>query len=264
MDYCKRYVKVAFKNDGPGRAVFTRLRCKQWDCEYCAKKNASMWRAHLNERLPEISDTWWLLTLTANENTRTRHESLTNIRNGIDALFKRVRRIFTGIEYVRVYERHPTSEAIHAHLIVCGLTMYVKRNISPKKVVHFTPLTERKGYRGTWQTRTWFKINCRALKMGYIVDLRVIEGQPGRAIHYVLKYATKALQDLHEPYLRHVQVTTGIGGLKPEKTEGWITASYITSSMFKPGTKIEDLNTGAVIDNNYWEVSGNTFYPRED
>jgi len=263
MNHCTRYIKVAFKVDSPGQAVFTRLRCKQWDCEYCAKKNASRWRAHLGERLPEISDEWWLLTLTAAEWTRTRQESLANIRTHIDALFKRVRRIFDGIEYVRVYERHPSSEAIHAHLIVSGLTPFVERFVTRNKTVRFTPLKVRNKRKGTWSTRTWFKITCRALKMGYIVDLRVISGDPGRAIHYVMKYATKALQDLHEPYLRHIQVTSGIGGLPEEKSEDWTVASYITVNMFKPGTKITDLNTGEVIDNNYWELPGNTFYPKD-
>jgi hypothetical protein len=264
MDYCKKYIKVAWVKTGPKAALFSRLRCKQWNCDYCAKKNASVWRAHLLKRLPEVSQEWWLLTLTANEEARSATESLANVRKGIDTLFKRAKRVWNGIEYVRVYERHPTSVAIHAHLIVCNLTAFVVFTKNSKNKLIAAGANERKGYRGTWAVKTWWKKNSRECKMGYIVDVRRIEGDPARAVGYVLKYATKALQDLHEPYLRHIQATTGIGGPQNEKHEGWITGSYITADTFEWGTRVIDLNTGEVIDQNFWEGRMSGIYPNED
>src|SRR5688572_21535761 len=122
---CKRYRKVAYAHTGEKTAIFTRLRCKQWDCPECAKTNASVWRAFLKERLPDVSTDWWLLTLTASENTTTEQGSLNNLRSNIEKLLKRVKRVFGSIDYVRTFERHPSSKRIHAHFIISGLAPYV-------------------------------------------------------------------------------------------------------------------------------------------
>lgn len=257
--FCKKYMKVAWNVTGHRTAVFTRLRCKQWSCEFCATRNAWLWREHLKQRLPEISGEWWLITFTANENTRTRAQSMANIRDHLDRLFKRVRRVFGAIEYVRVYERHPTSEAVHAHLIMSGIAPYVALGYSAKLKPMAIGVLNRNARNGIWSVKTWFKINARECKMGYMVDVQLIDGEPERAIWYVTKYLTKSLQDLHEKGLRHVQTTKGIGSPELEKQSGWETGAYITTYTFEAGTKVIDLNTGFVIDNDFWEIKG--FYP---
>lgn len=259
---CKRYVKVAFASTGPKKALLTRLRCKQWSCEACAKLNAWIWRNWLLERLPQVSEEWWLVTLTANENTRSRVASMDNLRTHIDAFFKRAKRVFGPLEYVRVYEPHPTSEAVHVHLIVAGLSPFVAVGCSVKLRPMSIGVLSRNGRNGVWALRTWVKINARELRMGYIADARRIEGPPQSAVWYVTKYLTKAQGELHTKGLRHVQVTKGIGSPPKQGNDlEWDTAAFIVARMFEPNTEITDLNTGAIIDNQFWEHTG--FYPNE-
>lgn len=260
--YCTKYKKVAFSQTGPRDAIFSRLRCKQWSCDFCAAKNASIWRAFLKEKLPTVSDDWYLITLTANPSTRTRSQSLHNIRSNIDRMVKRIRRVFGDVEYVRTYEKHPTSEAIHAHIIMTGLTPYVAVGCSSKLQPMAIPVTTRTGRNGVWAVKTWFKKTSWETGMGYICDVQRITGDVFKCIWYVTKYLTKSQQDMHEKGLRHVQTTRGIGSPKDENDLVWTTAAYIIPKMFPAGTRIDDLNTGFVIDNNYWEQTG--FYPSED
>ena len=259
---CLKYAKVAFASTGHKTALFTRLRCKRWSCEACAKTNAWVWRNWLLKRLPEVSQDWYLITLTANEETRSRALSMDNIRKHLDAFFKRAKRVFGVLEYVRVYEPHPTSEAVHVHMIVSGVSPYVAVGCSAKLRPMAIGVLVRKGRNGVWALRTWVKINARELGMGYIADARKIEGDASRAVWYVTKYLTKEQGNLGIKGLRHVQVTKGIGSPPKMDTDlTWNTAAYIVASMFEPNTAITDLNTGDVIDNNYWEHTG--FYPNE-
>lgn len=259
---CKLYKKVAFSHTGPKEAIFTRLRCKQWSCDYCAKKNASIWRAFLKEKLPEVSNEWWLVTFTAHKNTRSKQASLQNIRSNIDKLFKRVKRVFGSVSYVRTFERHPTSRAIHAHFIVCGLSPYVAIGHSVKHRPVAFGVIRRATRNGVWSVKTWFKIQTQDVGMGMICDVRLIQGEPLFAVLYVCKYLTKSQQELDVKGLRHVQTTRDIGSPKNEKIHEWQTAAYIVPQYFAPNTAILDVNTGKTIDNNYWEV--HNFYPYDD
>ena len=259
---CKRYQKVAFAHTGEKTAIFTRLRCKQWSCPACAKQNQWTWRNWLIKRLPEVSEEWWLLTLTASSLTRTAWSSMDNIRKHLDVFFKRVKRVFGEIEYVRIFEKHPTSEAIHCHVIICGLSPYVALGYSVKMRPMAIAVLERNSRNGVWSIQTWVKKTAQELKMGYIADIKRLEGTPEQAAFYVTKYLTKAQEELHVKGLRHVQVTSGIGSPKTEKQENWNTSAFIVASMFAPNAQILDINNGEIIDNNHWEK--HSFYPHED
>ena len=259
---CKRYMKVAFAHTGEKKAIFTRLRCKQWSCPACAKTNQWIWRNWLIKRLPEVSDEWWLLTLTAASYKRTAWSSMDNIRDNLEAFFKRVKRVFGEIEYVRVYEKHPTSEAVHCHVIISGLCPFVAIGHSVKHRPMAIGVLSRSRRNGVWAVKTWVKKIAQELSMGYIADIKRLEGTPEQAAFYVTKYLTKAQEELHVKGLRHVQVTKGIGSPPKEKSTEWQTASYIIATMFPPNASILDVNTGKVIDNNFWEHTG--FYPNED
>lgn len=258
---CQHYTKVAYAITVHKTALLTRLRCKQWTCDYCASKNANLWRYWLIKRLPEVAEDWCLMTLTAPADKRTELASLTALRDNIDRLIKRMRRVFgLPIEYVRVFERHPTSEAIHAHFIVTGVTPFVVNGCSSKLQPMSIGVLTRSGHRGTWSVKTWLKKTCKEIGMGEIADIRRISGEPKRAAFYVTKYLTKDQQSIDIPYLRHVQVTGGIGSPEFEKSYTWTPVSYITARTFsEPNTQVTDIDTGDVIDNNYWEHTG--YYP---
>lgn len=259
---CKLYRKVAFSHTGPKEAIFTRLRCKQWSCPFCAKKNASIWRAFLKEKLPSVSDEWWLVTFTAHPNLRTKELSLANIRDNFDTMLKRIKRVFGKVEYVRTYEKHPTSQALHMHVIMSGLSPYVAIGYSVKLQPVAYAVLKRTGRNGVWAVRTWFKKIAQEVHMGYICDVRPLEGDISRAVWYVTKYLTKEQQNINVKGLRHVQTTRLIGSPQSAGDKIWSVAPYIVPTMFAPNTSVVDLNTGEVIDNNYWEQ--HSFYPYED
>lgn len=260
MSFCTRYTKVAWAHTGVKKAIFTRLRCKQWSCPECAKKNAWIWREHLQRRLPEVSDEWWLMTLTANRETRSLKSSLDNLRSNIDKMFKRIRRVFGKVSYVRVYEKHPTSDAIHAHFIVSGFTPYVALGCSEKLQPMSIACLTRKGRNGVWAVRTWIKKTANDCGMGYIADVKRIAGDAMQAMFYVLKYLTKSQQDIPIKGLRHVQTSHDIGSMRYEDGDYvWLVGPYIEARQFDPNTRIIDLNTGEIIDNTWWEK--HTLYP---
>jgi len=252
LQYCPRYRKVAYHIDAPKEAVMTRLRCKQWSCPYCRQKNASIWYMFLKDKLPKVSNEWWIMTLTAHETTRGTYESLQNIREKIDTLFKRMNHLWEDLQYVRVYEKHPTSEAIHAHFIISGVTPYVALGCSEKLRPMAVGVLTREARNGVWAVRTWLKITARALHMGYMADIRPFIGTVGQAVRYLAKYLFKD-QSIEIKSLRHVVTTKGIGSPSFEKQDNWETALYLEARMFEPNARIEDLNTEFVVDNNYWE-----------
>lgn len=260
MQFCKHYPLCAYAVVSRDTALFTRLRCGSWQCEYCAEKNRDIWRAHLADRLPEVSDNWWFITLTAHEHRRTESLSLANIRNNLDRLFKRLRRIFKHVDYVRVYEKHPSSEARHAHLVVCGLSPFVSRRVAHSGSETFSPVETRIHRAGTWTIKTWFKKTARAIGMGYQVSCEPIKNARS-TVAYVTKYLTKSFQDLHEKGLRHVQTSRKIGAPKPEGNYAWKVCSYITVRNFQGGTQVIDLQTGTVVDEAYFEEYD--YYPPE-
>lgn len=254
MTHCPNYTRVAWCHGVMGRDVAVRLRCKSWGCDYCAKKNASIWRAHLLQRLPEVSDEWWILTLTAPPWARSRAESIKSIRKSVEAFFKRCKRVFgEAMDYVRVYEKHPTSNALHSHFIVSGFTPFVAMGCSVKLQPVAVGITSRPYRSGVWAIRTWIKKTCQELKMGRIADCQKIEGPAINPVLYVMKYTTKAQQDLGIKGLRHIQTTRRIGGPKQEGNPNWKTGPYLTRYTFPKGSKIIDLNTGEIIGDEYWE-----------
>lgn len=263
MSICKNYIKVAYTITGPKEALFTRLRCKQWTCEYCAEKNARTWQYWLIKRLPQVSQDWYFLTLTAHPETRAEYASLQNIRTKIDRLIKRVKRVWgNDIEYVRVFEPHPTSKAIHVHFIISGITPYVVNGCSVKLRPMTIGVTTRTGHRGTWAAQTWFKKVAVELKMGYMAHVKRLEGNTEKTAFYITKYTTKDQGAIHVRYLRHIQVTQGIGKPQFDETYQWTPVSYITAEMVGHKTKVKDLDTGFIIEgDNYWEHT--SYYPTE-
>ena len=261
MEFCPRYTGVAWTHHEPGKAMLTRLRCGSWQCEYCARKNQSIWRAFLLNKMPQVADTWYLLTLTAHSRLRERGQSLENIRSNIDRFIKRLHRTFGEFEYVRTFEKHPSSDAIHAHLCISDLSPYV---------VHGHYKNHQRGYIGTlvrpyrlgcWTLNSYVKVVSQEVQMGYIADCRELKGDVSLAVNYVCKYLTKEQDLLNTKYLRHVQTSQGIGGPKMESKHQWNTGGFVTSKDFYDGETLLDLQTGETLLPEYW--ADNEVYPYE-
>lgn len=204
-----------------------------------------------------------MLTFTARADTRGRIESYKQLSHALDVALKRFRRAFGKLEYVRVFEKHPTSDALHAHLIVFGLKDFVKVERSKNGRDKYTATNFRRGKRGFWALRTFTKKTAQSSGAGYIADAKHI-GAALPATHYVTDYMTKDLQAIDIRGLRHVQTSRAIGSPKTKRDRNkFIHIANGLQSVFVPdGWNVLDRDTGEVIDGEYWIE--NKVYPHPD
>ncbi len=255
---CPNFSLIIWRNIDAGHAVMSRLRCKKWSCEYCAEQNKQMWRSHLKKRIGKIGGVWYFVTLTAHEKVRSAEMSLKNIRDNIDRLLKRLRRIYADIDYVRVYEKHKKG-AYHAHFVMHGLSDRLTRTAMPNGAIKFrVHLVESEGR--SWGIKTWFKRTCREMGMGYMVDVQRIDSIT-RTVNYICKYLTKAQQDITEKNLRHVQTSRRIGSPVDRSNPAWQVAGHVWSSDV--GQRVlYDANLKIEINPSFWR--DNYVYPAEN
>jgi hypothetical protein len=257
MPYCPFFSLIVFKDTDGDKVLMKRLRCKSWQCPYCARENRRLWAKHLRKRLPRVASDWWFITLTAHEKQRTPENSLENIRTNIDRLFKRLRRIYGKVDYVRVYEVHKKG-AFHAHLIVSGLSARVQRDTARNGVPFYRPTLADKG-KGNLSVRTWFRKTCRSFKMGYMVDVQAVNGIR-EVIAYIVKYLTKDAQDFEAKNLRRVQTTQRIGALRTAGDTGWRVKARVFRSDVPQDKSLYDADRKLQIPDEYWQE--NLTYPR--
>lgn len=248
---CEFFSLVVHKDTQPGVRVMARLRCKSWQCPYCAKENRKQWGKHLRKVLPKITSNWWFITLTAHEHTRTEELSLHNIRSNLDRLMKRVKRVWTNVEYVRVYEKHKTG-AFHAHMLVSGLSARVQKFTTPSGVSYYRPTLHGRAV-GNLSVRTWYRRTARSMGMGYMVDIQALEGV-SRAIGYVIKYLTKAAQDFYVKGLRRIQTSRGIGSPNSRGDGSWQVSARVFRSSMPEGSRLYDADRKLWIPDIYWET----------
>jgi len=179
-----------------------------------------------------------------------------NIRDNLDRLFKRLRRIYERISYVRVYEVHKTG-AFHAHLLIAGMSERVTVQKAANGVQYFRPRSE--GVRArSWSIKTWFKKTARNMGMGYMVDVQELDTHT-TAVRYILKYLTKEGQAFEFKNLRRVQVTTDIGSPGKTPETGWNAALHVTRWDVPKGGTLVDLNEKVRVPPEYWH--DNDVYP---
>jgi hypothetical protein len=250
---CPKFQRVAwYYEQKDNRVVVFRLACGMWNCPVCAIANRKRWRTFLNKRLPKIADNWWLMTLTARADTRGRLESYKQLQHGIDTLIKRFRRAFGKVQYVRVYEKHPTSEALHAHFIITGLSDYVQIYRARNGREAYKATNFRKGKRGYWAVKTFTKKTAQACKIGYIADCKQL-GSAAKSVKYVTEYMTKDAQDIDIRGLRHVQTTRAIGSPK-NKSNKPLYVGYRLNSRDRWGAMtLYDADTRKSIPDEYWQ-----------
>jgi len=226
-----------------------RLRCKSWQCPHCARLNRDMWRSHLKKRIGRMGGQWWFLTMTAHEHIRTPAGSLANIRTNLDRLFKRVRRVWGKIEYVRVYETHQKG-AFHVHVIIAGLSARVRRFHARNGQVHYKP-DNPEGGKGTWGVQTWFRRNCREIGMGYMVQCVALEGT-AKTVNYICKYLTKDAQNFVMKGLRRVQTSQGIGSPNKRGDGTWTVQPVVFRGNIG-GDRLYDSDLKQFVPDEFWQ-----------
>lgn len=203
--------KMVAKNEGAEVHTLARIRCKQWSCDYCSAALQRQWRAHIQHEIARLGGQWSFITVTASREAHQAKNTVAVLRVGLEALHKRLRRLWGDYEYVRVFERHQSGQ-YHAHLIM---------SVYPPDAHKVSRKTGR--YNGRY-VRT-LKAACVGVGLGFMVDITPIGSvdEEGFALitAYVTKYLTKAGQDYAAPKgLRRVQASRGFAALNKHSAPG--------------------------------------------
>lgn len=247
--YCPNFNDMCYRKDDKRGWITARVRCKSWQCEFCVPKNRQMWRAFLGKKLAKMDVIWWFGTITAPAWHRTPETSLKAIRTNMDRFIKRLKRVFkSGVEYVRIYEKHKTG-AFHLHIIISGLSERVERYKARSGQMAFRVLL-RTGLDRSWHIQTWWKKTLAKCGCGYIAEIKIIP--TFQAVRYITKYMTKAAQDFNVKHLRRIQTTRGIGSPKNSSGEKWRVDNRIWGANINYQAFV-DLDTGERIPADYWK-----------
>lgn len=247
--FCRNMRGLAQTKDIEGILAVVRLRCKQWDCDYCAEKNRKQWIAHLAKTLPEISNSWAFITLTAHSHSHASGKTLEACQRGVDLLLKRMRHL-GEISYVRVYENHK-SGAIHAHLIVSGMPERVAWENSKKTAKNGEKPIRRWFIKHdathTWALKSWLKKGALEVGLGYMVDVQFIRKDTYQATMYILKYMYKDAQaGFDKKGLRRIAVSRDIGSPNYESEYTWTLLDHLTEHhvifAMQQGLSVVDLS----------------------
>lgn len=236
-NFCENFKGIAV-SDNESALLVARLRCKQWDCEYCASKNRQIWRAHLLDYAVNNPAEWSFLTVTATSEAHKSGTTLEQICANWDKLMKRLKRAWGKFEYVRVYERHKSGE-FHAHMLI---------NILPEdcwsgRVWKTVKRGDRPRYFGTHYKT--LKEACEDCDMGFMVDYTPLIDRrekraflPHHAVGYVTKYMTKSVGGGMPKGTRRIQTSRAISAPADTPVNEW---------RIKSGIYLDDVLKHSVV-----------------
>lgn len=217
---CKRFKGLAVTTaDDDREMLVARLRCKQWDCEYCAVKNRQIWRAHIIDRVNAMGGDWLFLTITAHGNAHKAGKTIENLKRAWKKLYDRLRYKFAGqkLEYVWLYEKHSEKDRrgvaktrYHVHAIL-------RASINGDNV-----WSETGQYYYHPEMHNWLKDNSASVGAGFMCHAcKIQDGNGGLVSAYITKYMTKDAQNLKDfpKGMRRVQTSRGFGSPGKKESE---------------------------------------------
>ncbi len=243
MSFCPNFSGLLWSDDGAGRILLARTRCKQWDCHHCSELNRAIWKAKLIHGINEIGGAWSFWSITAHRKMRGYDASLRNLRGAWGKLYHRLKRKHGSFQYARVYEPH-SDGSLHIHVIsnivFADIVAGVARN---GNAINYS---------------RWLKDTVPACGGGYQTDARNLTGHGGYVASYVVKYMTKEIGAFTKARgrLRRIQLSqkwpkTGLTDVAGDKL-AWtlIDALYPRDCVgfWQDGKEIVDISTGQVID----------------
>lgn len=269
--HCKRFKGLAVTDgDDDTEMLVARLRCGQWDCDFCATKNRAIWRAHIIDRVNAMGGDWLFLTITAHRNAHKAAKTVENLKRAWKKLYDRLRYKFPGqkLEYVWLYEKHSLKreaevnkreakaiETYHIHAIV-------RASISGANVWN-----ARKGYWYHPEMHNWLKDNAAAVGAGFMCHCaKIQDGNGGLVAAYVTKYMTKDAQNLQGfPFkARRIQTSRGFGSpKKKENAVSWEFRAHLLRGEVARRKKVTDVSTGKTVKLAYFDTH-ELYPPPED
>lgn len=260
--FCPNYSTVinAYDTDNK-RHLVMRTRCKQWSCEYCAKRNKNEWRFRIMDTIEKLGDDeqWFLWTLTLSPRTHKTGSTSTSLsvwRKHWNKLMNKLRYRLGKFMYVRVFETHK-SGVLHVHMLA---------NKTFDDVIRIEEKHPDQSVNYRHHSNTLEQIML-SYGLGKIHDIKPIvtteyeeNGHARNVSAYVTKYLTKDIQSdvrkvLQENKYTHVRMI--------QTSHGWTKLKNVTKYEWRQGRILfaeyyEDLKQGIDLYdlNMHMEVEG--------
>lgn len=244
----------------PDRMTIARVRCKQWSCPECARRNLNQWRLHLIKRFSEDDlkyTKWCFITITCPPYLHGKPQlSVERLQSVWKRMYDKMRRKFLiKLSYVYMYENHK-SGTYHLHAII---NLGAEYDLNPLCFVWKEPLKHHPMHR-------WFQDTLPSVGAGFITDVRRVYSMHGlrdsvSAIIYALKYMSKSGSWLQfKKHARRIGVTTNIGSPKKMSSSEhvWYPIREITLRDLARHGIIEDISIGKELKQSDFEYG---YYP---
>jgi len=240
MQYCPRIKTLIGSWDfKAGYLSICRMRCRQWDCEYCAVRNADMWRGHLLHTFCEmmIEKRWIFITLTVPPwaHKKPVEVSLKLLKTAWNGMYDKLRFKNGGhLSYVLVYETH-ASGIFHVHALCDMGDVYDAYGVT---IDYKLPHAERIMHEKEHPFCIWLKEKTTNEKLGWVCHAtRIREGASGSdnarlAVGYLTKYFTSAVTEVVLPKrARRICTSRDIGSprSKSKKKYAWVIKGAISA-----------------------------------
>lgn len=267
-DICMKYRAILRTSDNKEKdALIHRARCKQWDCEHCAKINSRVWQARIGIEIERQGSSvkWFFLTFTLDGYLHDEDgkldkaiwrkqiaSSLQVWRNTWNLLMMRLKYDYGRFSYVRVFETHEDG-TLHIHML-CNAN-----------ITDATHTTRKNG------SQYWHSANIEKhlidLGLGYIHDAKPLgyENKPfaenvKMIASYLAKYMTKdaqsevrkALKIAGMGRIRIIQPSQKWADLPKDMSDRvWVTSSITfdeAMDIWQDGNQIFDIGRNFIVD----------------
>ena len=247
--HCKNFSGIVVGTpQGTNDLLIARLRCKEWDCDFCAPINAAIWRAHIIDRVNALGGDWLFMTITAHRNAHKAGKTVVNLKQAWKRLYDRLRYKFKGqeIEYVWLFEKHTgetktgkKKETYHIHAILRA-TVEGENVYNAKKEYWYHP-----------GMHNWLKDNASQVGAGFMCHAaKINDGNGGLVSAYIVKYMNKASQTLQgfPKRGRRISVSRGFGSPKPPKGDmEWQYRQMVLRGVLTVYDTVKDVSTGRFV-----------------
>lgn len=259
--YCKRVrMLMLSENFKPDQLTVARVRCKQWSCPACARRNINMWRLHLLKTLskPEFADQkWCFITITVPPELHGQSvQSVGRLQKTWKRFYDWLRRKFKRVlSYVYMYEAH-TDQTYHLHAII---NIGEEYDSYPLIVVWKRPLEHHPLHR-------WMQDKLPTIGAGWKCGIQRVYPMYGlnstvSAILYAIKYMSKSGSWVgFKKHARRIGTTSDIGSPpKPVAQDFlWLPVREISLRDLAKWGIIEDVSIGRELKRADFEYG---FYP---
>jgi len=250
--------------------MMSRLRCKQWACDYCANINRKYWRKLIYEYVnanPELQWSFHTFTLPSRYRKLPLDESINLIKRQWQKLLQALERLYGKFQYVRVIEFHRDGTP-HIHLLASfnipdsDLSRSNNRDKQYiKKLKHKYIVVDKRGHKRE------YKAILSRLGFGYITNSQNAIGIPSKTVSYITKYMTKVEATIESltkrKRLKLILISRLISAIRRKKSDKeWTFRRHLDLADFAENPEILDLNRKVTVTRN--DLDDSWHYPHDN